>query len=60
MLTFHLFVGTNLCVNTVELQWLKQLWDHEISSTLGEFEPVRVDFSARSGGIIRIFFFDFL
>ena len=35
--------------STVELQWLEHLWDHE-----NKFEPMRVDDSARSGGIIRI------
>ena len=33
--------------NTVELQWLEHLWDHEV-------EPTREDISAKSGCIIRI------
>ena len=37
---------------TVELQWLEHLWDLEISSRKRLFEPMRVDNSARSGGII--------
>ena len=40
---------TNIC--TVELQWLEYL-----SSSQGYFEPMRVDNSARSGGIIGISF----
>ena len=28
----------------------EHLWDHEISSTQGSFEPTRVNQSARSGG----------
>ena len=41
-------------VNSVELQWLEHLWDHKICSRQGQFEPVRVDNSVGSGGIIRI------
>ena len=41
--------------HTVELQWLEHLWDHVISLRQKyKFESVRVDNSARSGGVIRI------
>ena len=42
--------------NTVELQWLEHLWDYKICSRQGEFEPMRVYYRARSGGITGISF----
>ena len=37
---------------TVELQWLEHLRERKISSRQGYFEPMGVDYSARSGGLI--------
>ena len=42
-----------LAQNTVELQWLEHLWDHQ-NKLETRVIPVRVDESARSGGIIKI------
>ena len=41
-------------LTTVELEWLEHLRDHKISARQRYFEPMRVEISARSGGIIRI------
>ena len=41
---------------TVELQWLKHLWDDENLFKTGKFELMIVNNSVRSGGIIGISF----
>ena len=45
---------------TVELQCLENLWSHEIFLRHGLFELMSVNHSARSGGIIEIYFRFFL
>ena len=52
-------------VTTLELQWLKNLRDHEnmfetAGGGGGGFELMSVNHSARSGGKIAIYMFDFL
>ena len=43
-------------LNTVELQWLKHLWDMKICLRQGKFELMSINHSTRSGGITGIFF----
>ena len=43
-------------INTVELQWLEHLWNHENMFETGEVELMSINNSARSGGIIGIHF----
>ena len=42
--------------NTVELQWLDYLWDHENKFETGVVRANECNHSARSGGIIGIYF----
>ena len=53
-LRFHLFL--KFTDNTVEFQWLKQLWNYENISRHGRFKLTSVNHSARSGGITGISF----
>ena len=54
ILTMGCLISPNTYI--VELKWLEQLWNHENISRLGKFELMSVNHSARSGGIIGIFF----
>ena len=45
-----------LFIVTVELQWLEQPWNHANTLETGVVELISVNQSARSGGIIRIYF----
>ena len=45
---------------TVELQWLEHVWNHENMFETGLVRTIEVNHSAKSGGLIRIFFFIFL
>ena len=47
-------IPTNNC--TVELQWLKHLWNYENMFETGEFELMTANNGGRSGGIIGISF----
>ena len=43
-------------LNTVELQWLEHLWDYENLFEAGVVRALRINYRARSGGIIGISF----
>ena len=41
---------------SVELQWLKHLWNHENMFEIGLFDLMSVNHSAKSGGKLEISF----
>ena len=51
VLKFQLVQGP---IDTVELQWLEHLWNHENMFKTKVVEPINVDHSTKSGGIIGI------
>ena len=56
---FDIVIYARVKIYTVELQWVKHLWYHESMFETGVVRADEVNNSARSGGIIGIFFFRF-